>query len=202
MAKPQCAWGKAVDIRSAYSVTLRKGKRFVHLWYCSIQLREERSLDWSRAEGRLSLTPMQDLDSAWPQGILPSCHPISQGALFLNDRQCKIVQRHLEFDGGIAYGIDCLLMDPSLGGRCDSFFTVDFMVSPLFWSPTLAQGPNPILTEARATLTAALALLKLSPSTSGWHHPPPWLELRLTSAAQWLKITQQKSCIHTKPHTG
>uniref|UniRef100_A0A672US94 Stabilin 2 n=1 Tax=Strigops habroptila TaxID=2489341 RepID=A0A672US94_STRHB len=61
------------------------------------------------------------------------------GALFLNDRQCKIVQRQLEFDGGIAYGIDCLLTDPSLGGRCDSFFTVDFMVSPLFWSPTLAK---------------------------------------------------------------
>uniref|UniRef100_A0A8B9D5B9 Stabilin 2 n=1 Tax=Anser cygnoides TaxID=8845 RepID=A0A8B9D5B9_ANSCY len=52
------------------------------------------------------------------------------GALFLNDRQCKIVQRQLEFDGGIAYGIDCLLTDPSLGGRCDSFFTVEFMVSP------------------------------------------------------------------------
>ncbi|XP_042746083.1 stabilin-2 [Lagopus leucura] len=49
------------------------------------------------------------------------------GTLFLNDRQCKIVQRQLEFDGGIAYGIDCLLMDPSLGGRCDSFFTVDIM---------------------------------------------------------------------------
>ncbi|XP_013802934.1 stabilin-2 isoform X1 [Apteryx mantelli] len=49
------------------------------------------------------------------------------GALFLNDRRCKIVQRQLEFDGGIAYGIDCLLMDPSLGGRCDSFFTVDFL---------------------------------------------------------------------------
>uniref|UniRef100_A0A8C3JY96 Stabilin 2 n=1 Tax=Calidris pygmaea TaxID=425635 RepID=A0A8C3JY96_9CHAR len=61
------------------------------------------------------------------------------GALFLNDRQCKIVQRQLEFDGGIAYGIDCLLMDPSLGGRCDTFFTVDFMVSPLFWSPTPAK---------------------------------------------------------------
>uniref|UniRef100_A0A8D0G0U6 Stabilin 2 n=1 Tax=Strix occidentalis caurina TaxID=311401 RepID=A0A8D0G0U6_STROC len=62
------------------------------------------------------------------------------GALFLNDRQCKIVQRQLEFDGGIAYGIDCLLTDPSLGGRCDSFFTMDFMVSPLFWSLTLTKA--------------------------------------------------------------
>ncbi|XP_038612836.1 stabilin-2 [Tachyglossus aculeatus] len=45
------------------------------------------------------------------------------GELFLNDRKCKIVQRQLEFDSGIAYGIDCMLMDPSLGGRCDNFIT-------------------------------------------------------------------------------
>ncbi|KFP52029.1 Stabilin-2, partial [Cathartes aura] len=62
------------------------------------------------------------------------------GALFLNDRQCKIVQRQLEFDGGIAYGIDCLLTDPSLGGRCDSFFTVDFMHSSPCVSPPLCAG--------------------------------------------------------------
>ncbi|RMC03028.1 hypothetical protein DUI87_20221 [Hirundo rustica rustica] len=49
------------------------------------------------------------------------------GALFLNDGQCKVVQRQLEFDGGIAYGINCLLTEPSLGGRCDSFLTVDIM---------------------------------------------------------------------------
>uniref|UniRef100_A0A674K483 Stabilin 2 n=1 Tax=Terrapene triunguis TaxID=2587831 RepID=A0A674K483_9SAUR len=42
---------------------------------------------------------------------------IVSGDLFLNDRRCRIVQRHLEFDGGIAYGIDCMLMDPTLGGR-------------------------------------------------------------------------------------
>uniref|UniRef100_A0A8C3R7U3 Stabilin 2 n=1 Tax=Cyanoderma ruficeps TaxID=181631 RepID=A0A8C3R7U3_9PASS len=51
------------------------------------------------------------------------------GALFLNDGQCRVVQRQLEFDGGIAYGINCLLTEPSLGGRCDSFLTVEFMVS-------------------------------------------------------------------------
>ncbi|XP_062347248.1 stabilin-2 isoform X1 [Cinclus cinclus] len=49
------------------------------------------------------------------------------GALFLNEGQCKVVQRQLEFDGGIAYGINCLLTEPSLGGRCDSFLTMDFM---------------------------------------------------------------------------
>uniref|UniRef100_A0A803VDB2 Stabilin 2 n=1 Tax=Ficedula albicollis TaxID=59894 RepID=A0A803VDB2_FICAL len=58
------------------------------------------------------------------------------GALFLNEGQCKVVQRQLEFDGGIAYGIDCLLTEPSLGGRCDSFLTLEFMVS----APS---GPSP-----------------------------------------------------------
>ncbi|KAG8138247.1 hypothetical protein E2320_004156 [Naja naja] len=48
------------------------------------------------------------------------------GELFLNDRRCKIIQRHLEFDGGIAYGIDCMLTDPILGGRCDTFMTTEF----------------------------------------------------------------------------
>uniref|UniRef100_A0A8C9WI31 Stabilin 2 n=1 Tax=Scleropages formosus TaxID=113540 RepID=A0A8C9WI31_SCLFO len=42
------------------------------------------------------------------------------GDLFLNDRKCRIVRRHMAFNGGIAYGIDCLLTPPSLGGRCDT----------------------------------------------------------------------------------
>ncbi|XP_060632874.2 stabilin-2 isoform X1 [Anolis sagrei] len=44
------------------------------------------------------------------------------GELFLNGR-CKIVQRQLEFADGLAYGIDCMLVDPVLGGRCDTFLT-------------------------------------------------------------------------------
>ncbi|XP_053114317.1 stabilin-2 isoform X2 [Hemicordylus capensis] len=47
------------------------------------------------------------------------------GDLFLNERRCKIVQRHLEFNDGVAYGIDCMLADPTLGGRCDTFITSD-----------------------------------------------------------------------------
>ncbi|XP_028736155.1 stabilin-2 isoform X1 [Peromyscus leucopus] len=43
------------------------------------------------------------------------------GELFLNGQMCRIVQRELLFDLGVAYGIDCLLMDPTLGGRCDTF---------------------------------------------------------------------------------
>lgn len=50
----------------------------------------------------------------------------SIGELFLNERRCKIVQRQLEFNAGIAYGIDCMLTDPTLGGRCDTFITSEF----------------------------------------------------------------------------
>ncbi|XP_048212984.1 stabilin-2 isoform X1 [Perognathus longimembris pacificus] len=49
------------------------------------------------------------------------------GELFLNDQMCRIVQRGLQFDVGVAYGIDCLLMDPTLGGRCDTFTSLDVL---------------------------------------------------------------------------
>ncbi|XP_019899888.1 stabilin-2 isoform X3 [Esox lucius] len=47
------------------------------------------------------------------------------GEIFFNNGNCRIIQRHLPFIGGIAYGIDCLLDPPSLGGRCDKKGTVD-----------------------------------------------------------------------------
>lgn len=45
------------------------------------------------------------------------------GELFLNDQACRIVQRGISFDLGVLYGINCLLIDPTLGGRCDTFDT-------------------------------------------------------------------------------
>ena len=55
---------------------------------------------------------------------------VSQGELFLNGQACRIIQRELLFDLGVAYGIDCLLIDPTLGGRCDTFTTFNVSVSP------------------------------------------------------------------------
>ncbi|XP_062914458.1 stabilin-2 isoform X2 [Mobula hypostoma] len=51
----------------------------------------------------------------------------NKGDLYLNRRRCKIVQRHLEFNDGIAYGINCLLTPASIGGRCDDFIFHDIM---------------------------------------------------------------------------
>ncbi|XP_055087632.1 stabilin-2 [Periophthalmus magnuspinnatus] len=46
------------------------------------------------------------------------------GEVFVNQK-CRILQRHLMFNAGVAYGIDCLLTPPSLGGRCDKQDTFD-----------------------------------------------------------------------------
>ncbi|XP_030006737.1 stabilin-2 isoform X2 [Sphaeramia orbicularis] len=51
------------------------------------------------------------------------------GDIFVNDGKCRIVQRHLIFREGIAYGIDCLLTPPSLGGRCDEQSTFELQMS-------------------------------------------------------------------------
>uniref|UniRef100_A0A673TU02 Stabilin-2 n=1 Tax=Suricata suricatta TaxID=37032 RepID=A0A673TU02_SURSU len=48
------------------------------------------------------------------------------GELYLNDQTCRIIQRELLFDLGVAYGIDCLLIDPTLGGHCDTFAAYNF----------------------------------------------------------------------------
>ncbi|XP_054623431.1 stabilin-2 isoform X2 [Dunckerocampus dactyliophorus] len=59
-----------------------------------------------------------------------SCGGTDQiGQIFVNDGQCRIVQRHLAFNGGIAYGIDCLLTPPNLGGRCDEQTSFDLQMT-------------------------------------------------------------------------
>ncbi|ROI15334.1 Stabilin-2 [Anabarilius grahami] len=50
----------------------------------------------------------------------------TKGELYVNHKSCRIVKRNLNFNGGMIYGINCLLNPPSLGGRCDYKHTVDF----------------------------------------------------------------------------
>ncbi|XP_032893181.1 stabilin-1 isoform X2 [Amblyraja radiata] len=56
--------------------------------------------------------------------VLVSCNPTMIGDLIVNDGSAQIVQRHLEFDGGIAYGINSLLEPPSVGAQCDALTMV------------------------------------------------------------------------------
>nr|XP_039333082.1 stabilin-1 isoform X2 [Saimiri boliviensis boliviensis] len=52
-----------------------------------------------------------------------SCSRMRPGELMVGEDDAHIVQRHLPFEGGLAYGIDQLLEPPGLGARCDRFET-------------------------------------------------------------------------------
>ncbi|XP_047192294.1 stabilin-2 isoform X2 [Scophthalmus maximus] len=64
------------------------------------------------------------------------------GEIFVNDGKCRIVQRHLVFTGGLAYGIDCLLTPPSLGGRCDEQSSFDLKMSCGICSTSAVRCPK------------------------------------------------------------
>ncbi|XP_059181662.1 stabilin-2 [Centropristis striata] len=64
------------------------------------------------------------------------------GEIFINGGMCRIVQRHLVFNGGMAYGIDCLLTPPSLGGRCDQQTTFDLQMSCGLCTPSATRCPR------------------------------------------------------------
>ncbi|OXB72361.1 UNVERIFIED_CONTAM: hypothetical protein H355_005430 [Colinus virginianus] len=49
----------------------------------------------------------------------------TKGKLLVGNGDATIIQRHMEFNGGIAYGIDRLLEPPDLGSRCDEFIFVE-----------------------------------------------------------------------------
>ncbi|XP_019402937.1 PREDICTED: stabilin-1-like [Crocodylus porosus] len=54
-----------------------------------------------------------------------SCSRSNVGELLVDNGNARIVQRHMEFNGGIAYGIDQLLEPPNLGSRCDEFLSIE-----------------------------------------------------------------------------
>ncbi|XP_064160250.1 stabilin-1 [Anguilla rostrata] len=50
-----------------------------------------------------------------------ACDKDRVGDILVDDGNAKLIERHLMFDVGIAYGIDQLLEPPSMGARCDVF---------------------------------------------------------------------------------
>ncbi|XP_075015285.1 stabilin-1 isoform X2 [Calonectris borealis] len=58
-----------------------------------------------------------------------SCSKTHVGELLVGNGDATIIQRHMEFNGGIAYGIDRLLEPPDLGSRCDEFIFVELQGS-------------------------------------------------------------------------
>lgn len=62
----------------------------------------------------------------------------------INDNAARIVERHLAFREGIAYGIDHLLEPPGLGAHCDMLENRTTYVSagPLRLDPSRSQPAN------------------------------------------------------------
>uniref|UniRef100_A0A663MEX9 Stabilin 1 n=1 Tax=Athene cunicularia TaxID=194338 RepID=A0A663MEX9_ATHCN len=58
-----------------------------------------------------------------------SCSKTHVGEILVGNSDATIIQRHMEFNGGIAYGINRLLEPPDLGSRCDEFILVELQVS-------------------------------------------------------------------------
>uniref|UniRef100_A0A1A8KSS0 Stabilin 2 n=1 Tax=Nothobranchius kuhntae TaxID=321403 RepID=A0A1A8KSS0_NOTKU len=104
------------------------------------------------AEGLIYLEPARTLQGS---SLSFSCGGLDNiGEIFINDASCRIIRRHLVFRTGIAYGIDCLLTPPSLGGtiqkevqKCDlpsKFVSKDSGCRPIctvnFWKPKCCHG--------------------------------------------------------------
>ncbi|XP_053809782.1 stabilin-1 [Vidua chalybeata] len=58
-----------------------------------------------------------------------SCSKAHVGEILVGNGDATIIQRHMEFNGGIAYGIDRLLEPPDLGSRCDEFTLIELQGS-------------------------------------------------------------------------
>ncbi|XP_029019242.1 stabilin-2 isoform X3 [Betta splendens] len=92
------------------------------------------------AEGLVHLDSAQTLQGSSLSFSAGSSDSI--GEIFVNDGNCRIVQRHLAFSHGMAYGIDCLLTPPSLGGRCDQESTFELRMSCEQCKPLVSPCPK------------------------------------------------------------
>ncbi|XP_010189258.1 PREDICTED: stabilin-1-like, partial [Mesitornis unicolor] len=72
-----------------------------------------------------------------------SCSKAHVGELLVGNGDATIIQRHMEFNGGIAYGINRLLEPPDLGSRCDEFVFVELQGSTESCGPCGLEPPCP-----------------------------------------------------------
>ncbi|XP_029455316.1 stabilin-1 [Rhinatrema bivittatum] len=72
-----------------------------------------------------NLPLVRSLRTMYGSTISIQCSKDSIGDLTVDNGNARIVQRHMEFNNGIAHGIDQLLEPPNLGAHCDEFITVE-----------------------------------------------------------------------------
>lgn len=74
---------------------------------------------------------------------LSPCCLRRQGSVMINENSAKLVERHLTFKEGVAYGIDQLLEPPGLGAFCDMAMNKTTYVSPAADCPVILTLQNP-----------------------------------------------------------
>lgn len=85
--------------------------------------------------------------------------------MLINDHAARIVDRHLTFQEGVAYGIDQLLEPPGLGAHCDTLENKTTYVSPASPRPGPIRGKGPTVVfdpdrPSSSRLRDAVALAK------------------------------------------
>ncbi|XP_070594767.1 stabilin-1 isoform X2 [Erythrolamprus reginae] len=70
-------------------------------------------------------TGLSSLRTLYGTDISFICSKTNPGDIMVDNSNARIVQRYMEFKGGIAYGIDHLLEPPGLGSRCDEFRMIE-----------------------------------------------------------------------------
>lgn len=104
---------------------------------------------------------------------LSSCFLSWQGQLYVNEPNCLITPQHFNFAWGKAFGINCLLSPPSLGGRCDTLEPIDITVNSQLNS-TVKQIHSADCLNTRANISNASSRV----SNVLW----PWFLLTITDA--------------------
>uniref|UniRef100_U3K2S4 Stabilin 1 n=1 Tax=Ficedula albicollis TaxID=59894 RepID=U3K2S4_FICAL len=98
------------------------------------------------------------------------------GEILVGNSDATIIQRHMEFNGGIAYGIDRLLEPPDLGSRCDEFTLVELQVST--WGEVRENLGHPCSPCLGRGMSGGLAALSWQSSERGCR--------RSCVSSQWL----------------
>uniref|UniRef100_A0A8B9GIG8 Stabilin 1 n=1 Tax=Amazona collaria TaxID=241587 RepID=A0A8B9GIG8_9PSIT len=124
-----------------------------------------------------------------------------QGELLVGNSDATIIQRHMEFNAGIAYGINRLLEPPDLGSRCDEFVSVELQVST-------CNEASEDLCLGRGMLGRRGCCSSFAKNTFLFHHnsflrpsrpPSPWDRFRRHFSSRGpLKQGCKRSCVSTQ----
>ncbi|XP_074862088.1 stabilin-1 isoform X2 [Carettochelys insculpta] len=132
-----------------------------------------------------------------------SCSKSSVGELLVDNGNARIVQRHMEFNGGIAYGIDQLLEPPNLGSRCDEFLSVELQASAESCGTCGFEPPCPTGSteqgKRQACFYYASPFSRFSHFTRrnyllSWYHGYP---AELDDSSRWTSLWRTRGCRRT-----